>query len=1261
MNTIIKTFMASVAMLCFTGSTMLAQHQYDFKKYDGSADMGILSGITPDGRWALIQNGSSSAGGSARPQVFNTTTGKAEDRSNLGFTCMSGDANIVGGSKSGQPAVYNHLTGATTVFPMPKDSLEAIQEGRNPFTGKPIYTTVKKAYTGGHITALTADGKYGVGILYTDDIMMYEGLFVDVEKGEVIPTPGLPKLDMTHLNQGQRLFTGITPDARYIIGAMSDCYLSPASLFEFVYDTQSHTYDVIGFTEHDNKAWEPHVPHLDFIDGGYLSGDGRYLAGEAYMYEPGLTANDFGSEYSLPYLYDLQTKEFKVFSQSEMKGRIAYAVDGQGTLLVSQGSKGGSGTPLRDFSVLYKGKYNIPFTTICSQYYGFDFQRRIGYENTGTPMGMSSDGTKFVSFSDPTGQSYWFDLGTSIENVCSEIDLLASYTALPQTGAEFSKLTRATITFDRNISLVSTSAKNAGLYDAEGKLVTNVAASGFKLNPENTRQLWLQFPTLGGKNILKPGERYTLIVNAGTISIEGDASITNKEIRLEYIGRADEPVQPTEILPADGSEIASFDGSSSFITLHFDTKIHANDTAQPYIRLTDGTLLSYFTAFYSNSSNGGQVTLIPNSDCFLYEGRDYEVVIPAGCITDLSGAESSANKEIRLQYKGIYKRPVQANGIIFSDNFDNLSESINTWLRYEGDHRTPTAEMQSWGFTADDSPWEYAIRDEDSQDLCIGSHSMYTPAGRSKDLIMTPLLELPDDNEIVLEFDAQSYKSNKTDQLSLLIWQTGTSYSSINDDVFEDFSDNAEEILLPGNMPIILTPGSSESRLEGDWTHYSFNLGAYKNKSIYIAFLNNNNDQSAMFIDNVVVKRNMFYKLNFSNEESLIAANDVVIKGEFAITDATLAAAAPALELKNANGESVSKLTFNDIKADEPVAFAFDAMPLTIGAENKFTIDITAGERKDKYESVIYDLAFTTTKRVVLEEMTGQGCGNCPQGILTIDKLNRQYGERFVPISIHSYTGDQLGAGVMDYNNYLGLVGAPSARIDRLENIYFPMLSEGTTYYDEYAGRDTWSSVIKQLMSTAAPADITLAASVKDGKVTLDSEVKFALNYDNKQYNIFYVFMEDGIVGYQENYFTATPKQDVLGEWCEGGKYGVNVSNFIHNDVARATFGTTYSGTPGLIPTNIEAGKVYSVSQTCPLPQNILKPENAHVAVLLIDASTGRVANCYDAKISDGTNGIEEIELSGTDGSAIYNIAGQRMQKTVRGINIVNGKKYSIK
>ena len=124
----------------------------------------------------------------------------------------------------------------------------------------------------------------------------------------------------------------------------------------------------------------------------------------------------------------------------------------------------------------------------------------------------------------------------------------------------------------------------------------------------------------------------------------------------------------------------------------------------------------------------------------------------------------------------------------------------------------------------------------------------------------------------------------------------------------------------------------------------------------------------------------------------------------------------------------------------------------------------------------------------------------------------------------------------------------------------------------------------------------------------------------------------------------------------------------------KAGVGLIYGGTPGteitftftesttepenllvgtLVPTYLEAGTAYGLKSGVFQP-NLAGTIPAHRAYL--PASAGAV-KALSLVFDDDPTGIENLNVNDNLNDAIYNLAGQRLNKVQKGINIVNGKK----
>lgn len=1247
-----KTFTTIALTLVATLLSAQESTSYQIHRYD-SNDGGILWGMSDNGRWGVIRLGSESAGGTATPKLYDVEHEEAFEVLYQGqiirVSDVTDDGQIIIGSLGGKPVAYNRSTDQLTRIPM-----------------RPKWQT-------GTLQSITPDGHWAVGYYngYNGQFanseltgeFQFSPLMVDLQTGDTLALPGLPRLDMAHSDEHATIFTGVTPDGRYAIGQMDWFIMQPISGFTFIYDTREHTYRVIGFDENDRADWHPHHPDLHHIEGGVLSPNGRYLGGLAYIAKA-QEGSQFFNEYGVPFRYDLQTSELRVFDDGESNNINVGAIDDQGTIIGNPDT----GSPLRNFRVLYKDRYWIPFSQICQQYYGFDFHKRTGYEYTGSVMAVSADGSRFISFPDPTGESYLFDFGRPMEDVCASIDLLSNYITQPQPGATFSLISNIEINFGRSVQVLG-NGRNVHLVKADGtKVIDGLSNGGLTLKTGSKTTVVAAFRP----RPLDAGTDYFVVIDAGAIAVNGDADINNHEIRIPYHGRRSGAVSVVKAAPADGSTLRQIDNTSSYILLDFDAPIQSTEQCVAYVeRVDDGTRLTALNAATSNNETSRhQLLLTPAAPVYLYNGETYRIVLEAGSVSDYSADPSSHNERYEITYHGSYVREVTSESVMFADDFNNPNASLITWLMYEGDHAKPNEAMQAWGFDQDNTPWNFSLHDtEASADYFAGSHSLYSPAATSEDWMMTPQLAIPADGKTVLEFDAQSYDPRKNDALSVYVYESHDVLSHLTTSIMQRVSSAA--VLLDS---IRLTPGASAELTEGEWTHYQYDLSRWAGKDIYIAFVNRNRQQSALFVDNVCVQREILYSIGFTNRDRVIGQESIAIAGQFTVMcDETSGTA--SLTLRDASGQEVSTVEWAAIPTKgTAVDFAFSKpLALTVGTEVAYTIDVRIGSKADTYKGRILDLAFEPVKRVVLEEMTGTTCVNCPLGIVAIEHCRQAFGDRFIPVAIHSYTGDNLGASFMEYSSFLGLMGAPLARINRLPEVYSPMVRQGDEfYYRDVEGEELWYDVVAKELNQLTMADLELHAMLSaDGqRIEYNADLRYALSAGNQQLSVFVVVLEDGIQTFQQNAFYGM-QSATLADWCNGGPYATGIIYpYTHDHVVRSVIGQTYSGTIGMFPADLTGGETYRASFTSTCPQSAIDASHLSAVAMLIDTQTGQVLNAAHTAVAAHDAGIATVKDSYTEPAVLRTLSGTILRQVASdedlhdlpaGIYLLGGKKVWIR
>lgn len=1161
------------------------------------SDGSTIHNMSDNGKWAVAYGVNDATSSYSFPKLVDFTQHTFSEIMNqeeldAGIECfandVTNDGNIVVGCYDGQPAYWNKETGQWTKLMLATGNF------------------------GGHANAVTPDGKYAVGICTKggfDEIPM----MWDLTTNTTIELPGLPTYDLSGHYQEMTRLTGISADGRYIVGCVSYSY--PTDILYFLYDRQNATWDALAFDHNtSNKTFTPRDENVRTLDGICISPNGKWVGGVVYS----------KSDVRNPFRYNTETKTFENFNRTEDLDKGCVVIDNEGTIYAATPAV----NPTRSLHVLH-GKYWYGIDEVLQQNYGIDFYTKTGFSATGLAINISDDCKTMAGIAYISQENYQITLPTTISAACENVNLLDTYSLSVRNGSTIQKLSNITLKFNRNVEVLG---KNTDivLKDKNGNTVRT--ALKFTTNSTSSSEVQIGFRT----TTLNEGETYTVEIPAGTICIKGDASHSNRAITLQYTGWGNKAIEMVSVSPAEGSALGHLDMNTSPVVFSFNTDVIIASEGKAWLYRNDETepAAELYMLQGNTSSNYHQVLVYPPSTMNLYKGTSYRIVIPEGALTDAAGY--ATNAQASVNYEGSYERTVVSdNTHLFIETFES---GVTGMMLYDGDTNTPAAEMQAWNFS-ERIPWIHAA-DDDYTNPCAVSHSMYSPAGKSNDWMMTPRLLIPD-SKCVLKFQAQSYRQAKSDSLKVWIYATEDIINELDADIVSKIQDKGE---LAVNT--LLSPGETENKLGGEWQDFEVTLEKYAGKYIYVAFVNQNDNQSAVFVSNINVTHDADIQILLTGvPETTVAQTEQTVKGAVKILNPTATYQSLCVELLDEKGDVIEKIeeTGLSLAQGQTKDFAFSTpLPLTKGKVRHFAVRATLdqGTSTDILRTSIKNLAFAPQRRVVLEENTGMGCQNCPLGHLALEYLETLYKETFLPIAYHTYTGDKLESGMTDYAQYfLGLNAAPTAMINRNGNISAPMKSyteNGVTDYTFTSKEgDAWLDEVSKELAIQAEADLNITATydATTGMVQVPYEVTFAIDREANNIGLLCIVTEDGLVGYQTNTFYAVTDTD-LGAWGAGGEYAkTHVYPYTFNHVARALYpANAYNGQLGLLPSNVICENTYkgsilfNLSEDAPYVEDI---NNCHIVCLMIDAQTGEVINAARAKVKNEASAIEDLTQTG--------------------------------
>lgn len=1048
------------------------------------------------------------------------------------------------------------------------------------------WTTISQNF--GSCEEITPDGKYIIGNYrngYDESPLIWELDANGNYQSIPISSLNLPTINAAGEKAEQSRFVKISADGNIILGCLDFSYPGYGGCCYYVYNRQNNEYNMIGL----DKLQIP-----DFVDMAAISNNGKWVTGTVYYGK-----ND--TEYNYPFKYNVETKDFTILEESDSEDTGGFAISGTGIPFAA--------TPYNNPGRILKyksGNFWYTLQLVLFEKYGINYFTETGFDYTGTPIAISDDGKTLASIAMSQAYSYIITLPETFDEAAASVNLLAAYNVTPATGATLSHIKTFDVLFDKEAKIESSKTTSIKVTDSKGATVQN--AYSIQQNASNAKKYTIYFRT----KTLTDGEKYTLTIPEGTFYLEG-TDMKSPEIKVSYIGRDNVPVKPLMINPDNNASVSELSYTSP-INIQFDVPLnlvsgifgylYQEDEAEPLCEMAL-TISSNYLAVY------------PDIKRYLYKDINYKVVIPQGAVTDILG--ECANEEIVLNYTGIYERPLPDGNTLYFEDFNDPNTSYNNVLIFDGDNNTPNAEMSGYGFK-ENSGWHLLIKESDeSGDYCAASTSMYTPAGKSNDWMSTPQLYLPN-KHYTLSFKSQSFKKNKDDRLKVYVWENDEVISVLNSELIKRFKEEGTLIYDEQELP-----GDDEHNLTNEWKSTKLLLTNYSGKNVYIGFLNDNEDQSMVFVDDITVVYEGPFSLGSTTETVVTGATDIPVSAYIKNTSNNEYSSFKAY-FYNEDQSVKDEITVSGLsmKKGDIQKFTFTTpLPLPIGKITNYTIGVQINDEIQEVKSSVKNLAFKPNKRMVIEEGTGSWCGNCPLGILALQHLENLFHDNFIPIGVHQ--GDSYEFA--EYIKFLDFSGYPQGIVNRIDTIYSPMSTKYTfTSSDQ---NKTFTDIVLREMEKYTDADIDLSNAIYDpdlNQLSVTTTVNYAVDIAPNNCSVFYVILEDELIGMQTNYLYGPEYTDYedLGEWRAGKEYGTPSVPYFYKDVARTIIGN-FGGISGHIPTTVTANTPIKFDVTNTIPSNVTNMNNASIVCMLINSATGRVINAAKAKFAQGVVSIDEL------------------------------------
>lgn len=294
---------------------------------------------------------------------------------------------------------------------------------------------------------------------------------------------------------------------------------------------------------------------------------------------------------------------------------------------------------------------------------------------------------------------------------------------------------------------------------------------------------------------------------------------------------------------------------------------------------------------------------------------------------------------------------------------------------------------------------------------------------------------------------------------------------------------------------------------------------------------------------------------------------------------------------------------------------------------------------------------------VLMEEFTGTGCGWCPRGMQGMKNAAEKFGDQFVGIAIHQYSGSDP-MYTINYAN-LKFGGAPSCKLNRATGDLDPYMGSGEDICDDIA----------EFLKWIPDAALTVKAewgAADDGKLTATATVEAQAA---KTYQLAFAVIADNVKGendnwIQSNYYSsayssltgmtyASIPDDLKFLWNE---YPYKP---VFNDVLVASSYVRTLNKCANVDVPAEGTVEGSYEITMPVTNTKLLPaldkDQLYIVGIIIDPTTKTVVNAAKAKIPTWVTGINGVKANGENAVEVarYTMDGRQVSAPVKGINLV--------
>ncbi len=519
---------------------------------------------------------------------------------------------------------------------------------------------------------------------------------------------------------------------------------------------------------------------------------------------------------------------------------------------------------------------------------------------------------------------------------------------------------------------------------------------------------------------------------------------------------------------------------------------------------------------------------------------------------------------------------------------EGFSEGLpRDFIFVDNDQNTPSSSMKKLGFDVG-VPWVcFWIEDEDNYVAC--STSWYKPSGKSDDwMILPPILV---DQGATLQWRGMASDSKNRDGYAVYVSSEGT---------------EIEKFDIENPLFVI-------SEEETEWASHNVDLSAFVGKEISIAFVNNSDNKSRLFIDDIYAGSPLQLDIQFDMPVMVGPEDPVKVKGTL-IRELDTPIQGINLICEWDDGVSQTIQIEGSLSNDSPLTFEFpDSRLLQLDENMEFKVTASADGISVERDFRV----FSSFRPSVVEEFTGTWCSFCVRGIVALEEMQRKCGKNAIALAVHIDDVMSIPEYQSHVAEYLSSNALPNCIVNRK--------IEGDP--------SEWESLMRRASddNVACALSAEIVVDLDTEKIKVNTVSAFPSRIPDADYSLTYILKENNV--YHPEDFRYSQKNAYSGG-ARGPMGGfedmpsvILADQMWYQDVV---IGVSQSpmGITGSVPHVLEAALPYYHSYAMDFPENMGNIDETSLVILMIDNRTREIVNAREYELRDFTigSGIDMID-----------------------------------